>query len=137
MIILEKEWQPTPVSLPGESHGQRTLVDYSPRGRKESDKTERLTRSLLLLSGAPLPLVSTITHTAQHSRGRDWGPWLLHTRCGLQPCLPSSLCLPHLPPSAPHHPASHFAQTSTKPAAEHSAAHSEPGYQSLPRSHFC
>ena len=27
---LEKEWQPTPVSLPGESHGQRTLVDYSP-----------------------------------------------------------------------------------------------------------
>ena len=27
---LEKEWQPTPVLLPGESHGQRSLADYSP-----------------------------------------------------------------------------------------------------------
>ena len=34
--------QPTPVFLPGESHGQRSLVGYSPRGRKESDMTERL-----------------------------------------------------------------------------------------------
>ena len=33
-------WQPTPVFLPGESHGQRSLVGYSPRGRKESDMTE-------------------------------------------------------------------------------------------------
>ena len=32
--------QPTPVSLPGESHGQRTLVGYSSWGRKESDTTE-------------------------------------------------------------------------------------------------
>ena len=28
------KWQPTPVFLPGESHGQRSLVGYSPRGRK-------------------------------------------------------------------------------------------------------
>ena len=34
--------QPSPVFLPGESHGQRNLAGYSPRGRKESDKTERL-----------------------------------------------------------------------------------------------
>ena len=32
--------QPTPVFLPGESHGQRSLVDYSPWGHKESDMTE-------------------------------------------------------------------------------------------------
>ena len=32
--------QPTPVFLPGESHGQRSLLGYSPRGRKESDTTE-------------------------------------------------------------------------------------------------
>ena len=38
-------WQPTPVFLPGESHGQMSLVGYSPRGRKESDTTERLTLS--------------------------------------------------------------------------------------------
>ena len=35
-------WQPTPVLLPGKSHGQRILVGYSPWGRKESDMTERL-----------------------------------------------------------------------------------------------
>ena len=39
---LEKEMQPTPVFLPGESHGQRSLAGYSPRGRKESDTTEQL-----------------------------------------------------------------------------------------------
>jgi len=37
-----RKWQPTPVFLPGESHGQRSLIGYSPRGRKESDTTERL-----------------------------------------------------------------------------------------------
>ena len=35
----------TPVFLPGESHGQRSLVGYSPWGHKESDLTERLTLS--------------------------------------------------------------------------------------------
>ena len=39
-----REWQPTPVLLPGESHGQKSLVGYSPCGRKESDMTEQLTR---------------------------------------------------------------------------------------------
>ena len=33
------EWQPTPVFLPGEFHGQRSLADYSPCGHKESDTT--------------------------------------------------------------------------------------------------
>ena len=36
------KWQPTPVLLPGKSHGQRSLVDYSPWDCKESDMTERL-----------------------------------------------------------------------------------------------
>ena len=40
---LEKEWPPTPVFLPGESHGQRSPVGYSPQGCKESDTTQRLT----------------------------------------------------------------------------------------------
>ena len=35
--------QPAPVSLPGESHGQRSLAGCSPRGRRESDTTERVT----------------------------------------------------------------------------------------------
>ena len=41
-----REWQPTPVSLPGESHGQRSLVGYSPWGCKDSDMTEPLYISL-------------------------------------------------------------------------------------------
>ena len=39
-IPQRRAWQPTPVFLPGESHGQRSLVGYSPRDRKESDMTE-------------------------------------------------------------------------------------------------
>ena len=39
---LEKEWQPTPVLLPGKSHGGKSLVGYSPWGPKELDTTERL-----------------------------------------------------------------------------------------------
>ena len=36
------QWQPTPVLLPGKSHGQRSLVSCSPWGCKESYTTERL-----------------------------------------------------------------------------------------------
>ena len=37
-----REWQLTPVFLPGESHGQRNMVGYSPWGRKESDTSEAM-----------------------------------------------------------------------------------------------
>ena len=37
-----RQWQPTPVLLPGKSHGQRSLVGCSPWGREESDTTEWL-----------------------------------------------------------------------------------------------
>ena len=39
-IPWRRKWQPTPVFLPGESHGQRSLMGYSPGGHKESDMTE-------------------------------------------------------------------------------------------------
>ena len=41
-LDMVKQWHPTPVLLPGKSHGQRNLVGYSPRGRKESDMAEWL-----------------------------------------------------------------------------------------------
>ena len=44
-IPWRRKWQPTPVSLPGKSHGQRSLVDCSPWGRKESGTTEGLTHT--------------------------------------------------------------------------------------------
>ena len=37
-----RQWQPTPVLLPGKSHGRRSLAGYSPWGRQESDTTKRL-----------------------------------------------------------------------------------------------
>ena len=39
-IPWRRAWLPTPVSLPGESHGQKSLVGYSPWGRKQLDTTE-------------------------------------------------------------------------------------------------
>ena len=39
-ILWRRKWQSIPVFLPGESHGQRSLVGYSPWGHKESDMTE-------------------------------------------------------------------------------------------------
>ena len=37
-----RQWHPTPVLLPGKSHGRRSLVGCSPWGREESDTTEQL-----------------------------------------------------------------------------------------------
>ena len=37
-----RQWHPTPVFLPGKSHGWRSLVGCSPQGREESDMTEQL-----------------------------------------------------------------------------------------------
>ena len=37
-----RKWHPTPVLLPGKSHGRRSLLGYSPWGREESDMTEQL-----------------------------------------------------------------------------------------------
>ena len=46
-IPWSRKWQPTPIFLPGKSHGQRTLVGYSPWGCKESDTTEQEHTSFL------------------------------------------------------------------------------------------
>ena len=51
---LEKERLPTPVSLPGKSHAQGTLVSYGPWGRKESHTTERPTTIYGPIQNGPL-----------------------------------------------------------------------------------
>ena len=59
-ILWRRQWQPTPIFLPGESHGQRSsLVGYSQWGHKESDMTEWLS------------LTHTHTHTFCQAR-RSW-----------------------------------------------------------------
>ena len=47
-----REWQPTPVFLPGRSHGQRSLVGHSSWGHKESDMTERLTHTCIKIGSS-------------------------------------------------------------------------------------
>ena len=46
--MWRRQWQPTPVLLPEKLHGPRSLVDFSPWGREESDMTERLHFHFLL-----------------------------------------------------------------------------------------
>ena len=48
--LEERKWQPTPVSLPRESHGPRSLAGLQSTGSQESDTTERLTRTHVLLT---------------------------------------------------------------------------------------
>ena len=93
-----REWQPTPVLLPGESHGQRSLAGYSPWGRTESDRTERLTLLLLYRSTEKKPSVA-----APHLEDKVPGSWhitLYHLPLGHLPGLvsfcafpPNHLCL--------------------------------------------
>ena len=53
-IPWRRKWQPTPALLPGESHGGRSLVGYSPWSRKESDTTELHFLSFFLPLGRQL-----------------------------------------------------------------------------------
>ena len=46
--VIWHEWQPTPVFLPGESHGQRSLAGHGPWGHKESDTTEATKHALTI-----------------------------------------------------------------------------------------
>ena len=64
-ISWRRKWQPTPVFLPGKSHGWRSLVGYSSWGCKESDMTERL-HSLTHFLYSP-NLTSIHDHRKNHS----------------------------------------------------------------------
>ena len=50
-IPWRRAWQPTPVFLPGESHGQRSLTGYSPSRHKESDTVEVTESALTTMRG--------------------------------------------------------------------------------------
>ena len=68
-----RQWHPTPVLLPGKSHGWRSLVGCSPWGCKESDTTERLHFDFSLSclgEGNGNPLQRSCLENP-----RDWGAW--------------------------------------------------------------
>ena len=56
-----RKWQPTPVFLPGEFHGQRSLVDYSPGGHEESIEHARTGHVRLWFSLSVKMLTYTLT----------------------------------------------------------------------------
>ena len=73
ILINNTLWHPTPVLLPGKSHGQRSLVGCSPWGREESDTTERLDFHFSLScirEGNGNPLQCSCLENP-----RDGGPW--------------------------------------------------------------
>ena len=68
-IPLRRAWQPTAVSLPGESHGQRSLEGCSPWGPKMSDTTEATEHTSLLRASESLKRLFTIRkHLQCHPR---------------------------------------------------------------------
>ena len=74
-IFWRRKWQPTSVFLPGKSHGWRSVVGYSPWGRKESDMTERPhfhfhTYISSLLSRPPTPLFPPLLGVTEHTVGK-------------------------------------------------------------------
>ena len=62
MLPWRRKWQSTPGFLPGESHGQRSLLGYSPRGCKELDMTEQITHLMLPKLLLPSPGGPGIAH---------------------------------------------------------------------------
>ena len=105
-IPWRRKWQPTPVFLPGQSHGQRSLVGYSPRGAMSRT---RLSDFIFIWWAAPAPLLASlapggqvcvwqtpkVTAKGQGDKNRHWhhSPWGSTRACG------STLSLPF-----PHHP---------------------------------
>ena len=53
LMQWRRQWQPTPVLLPGESHGRRSLVGYHLQGRTESDTTEATAFTLCFRNHKP------------------------------------------------------------------------------------
>ena len=68
-IPWRRKWRSTPALLPGKSHGQRSLIGYSPWGRKELDTTEQLHFTSL----ATLPLFSIVVLFLPLHVGRPLG----------------------------------------------------------------
>ena len=66
-IPWRREWQPTPIFLPGEFHGQRSLAGCRPWSLKESDTTERLHFPFLSPGDLPSPVLEP---TSPASAGR-------------------------------------------------------------------
>ena len=84
-----RKWQPTPVFLPGKSHGQRSLVGYSPWGCKESEMTEQLSTSHTTSYGhvGPHTVSKAVQMQTKTALGDTGQVRLSFTRTGIWPSL--------------------------------------------------
>ena len=71
-VPWRRKWQPTPVFLPGKSHGQRSLSGYSPWGHKEPDTTEWLNNNLPIYTHISILRKCTKLCLVQHCLSRTW-----------------------------------------------------------------
>ena len=92
------DWQPTPVFLPGKSHGHRSLAGYSPWGCKAFDTTERLsvhahTHTLFTVESR-LPF--SVKWQSRHSEKSCWKQntqkWLIIDRKHLLKSIANKIC---------------------------------------------
>ena len=65
-----RAWQPTPVFLPGEFHGQRSLAGYSPQGRTESDTTEAIQHTCMLQQTSRMAWMSQFLFNARDPKNK-------------------------------------------------------------------
>ena len=75
LINRRRQWHPTPVLLPGKSHGRRSLVGCSPWGREESDTTEWLHFHFSLLcigEGKGNPLQCSCLENPRDAVAQSW-----------------------------------------------------------------
>ena len=87
---LENEWQLTPVLLPGESRGWRSLLGYSSWGHKESDMTERLHFVIVVLS-APFDNTSSVIKARDNRATQNTVKFTLNVHTQLPPLCNWSL----------------------------------------------
>ena len=97
-----RTWQPTPVFLPGESHGQRSLVGYSPRGHKELDMTEATQHTHQRIIRDHRPSIWWVPYLTLKRWG--WHPFASWGSPDVKSLLPGSICSappPRLWPAPP------------------------------------
>ena len=98
-----RKWQPTPVFLPGESHGQRSLAGYSPWGHKSwtrlSDSDLTWLDYICMLSRVWLFVILwTVAHQASPSMGLSWQEYWSGLPCPPPGDLPDPR-IEHKPPA--------------------------------------
>ena len=81
-IPWRRAWPPTPVFFAGESHGQRSLVGYSPWGLKDSDRTEATLHSCtqsITLAPNICKIIYSVPKLSQISTQSPCIDWMLNT----------------------------------------------------------